>query len=720
MYFDGHCEWIVSRARALMAVFILTAVTKMVASEELFPIPPQLQDNVDFWIKVYAQYSEHEVVIHDAEHLDIIYETVKLRDYFDESISTRIQWRKVEKAKDEYVAILKRLAGLPQPVDPALLNEKEQRVFNLWAGVADADKFSRAAANVRGQKGLRERFKLGLERSGRYLAEIQEVFQRYGLPVELGYLPHVESSFNYKAYSKMGAAGIWQFTRSTGRLFMKIDYSVDERLDPSIATDAAARLLKKNYSELGTWPLAITAYNHGLEGMKRAKAQVRTDDMGVIAENYKSRSFGFASRNFYAEFLAAKHIAENYETYFGTIAFEPAARYHTFEVPDYVTLDVLASKFKLDKETIAQLNPALRPPVIKSNRRIPQGYRLRLPALPDFDASVLYAQMPQAEKHEQQIRDRYYKVQAGDNLSSIARQVGVRVDELMALNDIRDARRLREGQLLELPVAPKEKEMVLLAENVPGSLPTAQAETLGGGLEPAPAPALSPAPALASTHTPSPAQSDQIEPSPLADLIPTSEEADAKAPIPELESETEPVPYGPEPLPEFYQRFSASLAGAAPNPSWSFEVDFEEPQGGWIVVQPEETLGHYAEWLQVPTQRLRMENHLPYGQEIQVGRRLRLVLTRTTAAEFHRRRLEYHRAIQEDFFGSYKLDGLRKYTIQDGDNIWALCQRHLQIPYWLLLRYNKNRELLLLHPGDEIDVPVVVAINKEFADNQTE
>jgi len=718
MYLDRRIRFTLGIARVFSAAFIVKIFVGSLAAQELFPIPPQLQDNVEFWTKVYAQYSETEVVIHDAEYLNIIYETVKLSDYFDENISTRIQWRKVERVKDEYVAILNKLGRLRQPIDPALLSEKELRVYNLWAGVTDADKFSRAAANVRGQKGLRERFKLGLERSGRYMAEIQDVFQRYGLPTELGYLPHVESSFNYKAYSKMGAAGIWQFTRSTGRLFMQVDYSVDERLDPSIATDAAARLLRKNYSELGSWPLAITAYNHGLEGMKRAKTQVGTDDMGIIADKYKSRSFGFASRNFYAEFLAAKQIAQNYETYYGAINFEPAARYHTFEVPDYVTLDILASKFRLDKETIAQLNPALRPPVVKSNRRIPQGYKLRLPALPDFDPSGLYAQMPEAEKHEQQVRDRYYKVQPGDNLGSIARQVGVRVDELMVLNDIRDPRRLREGQLLELPGAAKESEMLLLAENTPVALPTTQTETLGGGLEPAPPPILSPTSTLAPA--PALAQSDQTEPSSLADLIPAREAAKPANPILDSESTTEPAPYGPEPLPEFYERFVASVAASLNNPSWAFEVDFEEPQGEWIVVQPEETLGHYAEWLQVPTQRLRMENHLPFGQEIQVGRRLRLVLTQTTTAEFHRRRLEYHRAIQEDFFGSYKLDGIKKYTIQDGDNIWGLCQRSLQIPYWLLIRYNKNRELLRLHPGDEIDVPVVVAINKELADNQTE
>jgi membrane-bound lytic murein transglycosylase D len=717
MHLDGLYRFSQGKQNFLF-IFLSTlflAVGPMWA-QTTFPVPQQLQDNVEFWTKIYAQYSDDEVVIHDAEHLKIIYETINLGDYFDENISYRIQWRKVEKAKDDYIAILNKLARMSQPIDSTMLNEKERNVYNLWANVTDTDKFSRAVTNIRGQKGLRDRFKLGLERSGRYMDEILDVFRRYDLPQELCYLPHVESSFNYKAYSKMGAAGIWQFTRSTGRLFMKVDYAIDERLDPSIATEAAARLLKKNYNELGSWPLAITAYNHGLDGMKRAKSQVGTDDFGAIFERYRSRSFGFASRNFYAEFLAAKEIAQNYEKYYGSVNFEEPVRYHLFEIPDYITMDALAQKFRIEKATLVQLNPALRNPVVESKRRIPQGYKLKLPYIPDFDPNVLYAQVPKAEKHEDQVLDRYYKVQAGDNLGSISRQVGAQVDELMALNDISDPRRLREGQLLELPTSGRQStESALLAENTIPKTKIPETEILGGGLETVASPAPALAPALAPSQE-SPATSLPVKIT--GNLI--SDNAIANNPeIPSgLEESLVTIPYGPEPPPYFYERLAAALA--TPNNGWAFQVDFEEPQGDWIVVQPDETLGHYADWAQVPTQRLRMINNLPYSQEIQVGRRLQLVFANATPAEFHRRRLEYHRAIQEDFFSNYKLDEIKKYAIQEGDNIWALCARNFEVPYWLLSRFNKNRDLMRLHPGDQIEVPVIAAMTKGAVDSHEE
>ena len=152
-----------------------------------------------------------------------------------------------------------------------------------------------------------------------FLDEIKQIFREHGLPVDLAYLPHVESSFNPDAYSKFGAAGIWQFTRSTGRRFMKVGYVLDERRDPIRATYAAAQLLKENYAKLGSWPLAITAYNHGLSGVRRAVRETGSDDIGEIVRQYKGSRFGFASRNFYAAFLAAADVSRDSERYFGVL-----------------------------------------------------------------------------------------------------------------------------------------------------------------------------------------------------------------------------------------------------------------------------------------------------------------------------------------------------------------------------------------------------------------
>ena len=171
-------------------------------------------------------------------------------------------------------------------------------------------------------------------------------------------LPHVESSFNAAAYSKVGAAGLWQFMRSTGRRFMRIDSAVDERMDPFRATEAAAQLLSYNYRLLGTWPLAMTAYNHGAEGMRRAKEQLGTDDIVRIVREYHSPSFGFASRNYYVSFLAALTVAQNPEKYFGPIKREPEAQFHEVKHAGFVTVSALTHALRIERDELRRLNPA--------------------------------------------------------------------------------------------------------------------------------------------------------------------------------------------------------------------------------------------------------------------------------------------------------------------------------------------------------------------------
>ena len=109
---------------------------------------------------------------------------------------------------------------------------------------------------------------------------------------------------------------MWQFMPETGKKFMRVDTAVDERRDPMASTRAAARLLKENYRLLGNWPLAITAYNHGTEGIFRGIKAVGSDDLVDLIRSYQSPTFGFASKNFYAEFLAVVEIATNSDSYF--------------------------------------------------------------------------------------------------------------------------------------------------------------------------------------------------------------------------------------------------------------------------------------------------------------------------------------------------------------------------------------------------------------------
>ena len=230
------------------------------SDESLMPRPEVVARAVNFWTRVYTEVDTNAGFIHDSRHLDVVYEAIEL----PENASRRTRSRVVEAAKKRYSAILKTLAAGRR----STLDGEAQRVLALWQD--KENELSKAAGRLRFQLGQSNRFQAGITRSGAWTAYIRQRFAAEGLPVELAALPHVESSFNPGARSHVGATGMWQFTRSTGRRYMRIDHVVDERLDPFLATDAAVQLLSHDYQMTGAWPLAITAYNHGAAGMRRA------------------------------------------------------------------------------------------------------------------------------------------------------------------------------------------------------------------------------------------------------------------------------------------------------------------------------------------------------------------------------------------------------------------------------------------------------------------
>ena len=229
---------------------------------------------------------------------------------------------------------------------------------------------------VRVQRGVRERFAEGLARSGRYIEQMQQIFRQEGLPVELTYLPLVESSFNINARSNAGAVGMWQFLKSTGRRFLRVDRHLDERKDPLESTRAAALLLKENYEALGSWPLAVTAYNHGAEGLSRAIAKVGSRELTDLIRRYQSRTWGFASKNFYAEFLAAVEVAKNGEQYFPGLEYHRSYRLEEFELDKATKIGAVLKSTGIGHKDFFELNPAL-----SSNIGIvPVGYKMKIPA----------------------------------------------------------------------------------------------------------------------------------------------------------------------------------------------------------------------------------------------------------------------------------------------------------------------------------------------------
>jgi len=270
-----------------------------------FPRPPALSTNVEFWKRIYTEFGVGDLVLHDRENLAMIYDVVHIT-------GTTNEWRAAEAAKPEIKSLRARykdiLTNLARGVPSEKLGFEGRWVAQVWGCPCTPDLMLRAAMNLRVQQGLREKVEEGMQRARSLLPRILAILRRHNVPQEFAALPLVESSFNPHARSKAGAVGLWQFIRSTGKRYLIITRHRDDRRDPIQATEAAAHLLRHNYEALGSWPLALLAYNHGQEGVLAARAAVGSSAVEEIIARYSGPRFGFASRNFYPEFLAALDI----------------------------------------------------------------------------------------------------------------------------------------------------------------------------------------------------------------------------------------------------------------------------------------------------------------------------------------------------------------------------------------------------------------------------
>ena len=377
-----------------------------ISSSDQFPIDPALQGRVKFWVRVYTKLSTSEGVLHDSKHVDIIYKRLDFTDLSDFTISALEREKTITKRiKAEKKALEDTFKSIhAKQHNPSLLSTEEARIAALLKDVNEPDKYRNPASKkrLRFQLGQRDRFLQGLYYSGRYLPTMERIFKGKGLPVELTRLPFVESSFNLKARSKVGASGIWQFMRSTGKIFMRIDDTMDERNDPIRATSAAADLLQGNYTALGSWPLALTAYNHGRLGMVRAVHAVKSNNIVDIIEHYKSSSFGFASGNFYAEFLAAREIAMHPDRYFDHAEVDRLVEFAEFVMTDYVDLKDISTYSRIPLDVLQELNPGLSDQVLHSSRLVPAGYVLRIPPEDRDRFLARYAEIPGYRKFSAQ------------------------------------------------------------------------------------------------------------------------------------------------------------------------------------------------------------------------------------------------------------------------------------------------------------------------------
>jgi len=419
-----------------------------------FTFPPGLRAEVEFWKNIFARYSKLQVVIHDPAQLDRVYSVLDFRHLAQGGTSQaqidRQVARAVKREKERIAAVLNRLHKRGGRASTA----EERRIADMFRSSTSSRKFQRAASSdrLRSQPGLRERFARGIEVGHRYFPDMERMFREEGVPTEITRLPLVESSFNVDAYSRRRAAGIWQFIPSTGRLFMRIDPVIDERRDPLISSRAAARFLRQNYDKLGTWPLAINAYNHGPAGMARAVRKTGTRDITTIINNYSSRTFKFASRNFYPEFLAALEVEQKHQHYFGPLKLQAPVPFDVVRPAHFIDLDALARCAGVSTDAVVELNRQFSRDLRAGKQRIPKGYATRLPAGTSSAFHQRYATLPANYKfHEQKQLYVVHRVRHGQTLASIARRYGNSVERIRSYNGIRNKHMIRAGQRLRIP-----------------------------------------------------------------------------------------------------------------------------------------------------------------------------------------------------------------------------------------------------------------------------
>ena len=721
-----------------MLQFLLFAPIESLAQDPaLFPRPAELEPAISFWVRVYTEVDTQSGFLHDSQHLDVIYTDMRLNRSAIEARRSQIQ---------EDLRVL--ATG-----ERGQLTASQSEILALWPIDVSNQTLRAAASNVRWQLGQSDRFLGGLQRSGAYRQHINNVIREKGLPAELGVLPHVESSFNPGAFSSASAAGMWQFTRATGQRFMRIDHIVDERMDPYTATSAAMSLLEYNYSVLGTWPLALTAYNHGAGGIARAVRETETTDIEKIVANYKGRSFGFASRNFYAQFLAVNEVERNAAEHFGVVHFNPAPNFREIETDAFIDAEVFASSVGISLEQLRADNRALRPVVWEGNKRIPAGFKIKIREEVAPSGDIL-AMVLADFKFAVQTPDIAYVVERGDSLSVIARRFNTSVTRLASLNQLQSHNRIQIGQRLLLPQDNSQSASVAAVVSQDGSYTVSRGDTVSliaarygvterallsvNGIQdphriypgqqltmPGQGDAGIQLAGINATNTPTPTPTAQtqlaeevlarVEPVgdmpvappveveqltlvrlPPAAVLPDNQQLDT--PVSDEESTAEAL----DPVIDISESNEQLVENLSADPS-----DYTVASNNTVEVQASETLGHFAEWLSIRAWDVRRLNNMAFSDPVIVGKRLTLDFSSVNIAEFELKRREFHSTLQQEFFSNYRIQGVEQYEIKRNDNVGVIARNRYSTPIWLVRQYNPELDFNRIQIGQKIVFPLV-------------
>jgi membrane-bound lytic murein transglycosylase D len=365
-----------------------------------------------------------------------------------------------------------------------------------------------------------------LGRASMYMPMIRQVFAEEGVPSDLAYLAVIESGFRNEAKSRAKAVGMWQFIRSTGRIYgLTGNAWVEERRDPVKATRAAARYLKRLYEITGDWYLAASSYNAGPLTLERAIQNVGTRNFWDLS---RSRWLRTETKNYIPELCAAILVGRNPDRYGLRIAPLTPYAYETVTVSSMTSLTVLARCAGTDAATLKALNPELL-----RGSTPPGTYALRVPPGKALDCLRQLSGMPAGKR----LDFRSYTVKKGDTLANVAKRFKLTPDDLLSANDL-TAKQFKVGKRLLVPPPPPlaledrdiaaGKRATALGDRplpplpaVPGDMGAGNESPATPGLAVPPAMDQTPRPSAATPPTPAanatqPAQTPAVQPVPEA------------------------------------------------------------------------------------------------------------------------------------------------------------------------------------------------------------
>jgi membrane-bound lytic murein transglycosylase D len=709
-----------------------------------FPADEFILDQAKFWFEIYYLVEEDEGLLHDPFHPYLVLRKVKVPP---------TPGRASSKAID---AVLDRLRGELREAaakDSASRTPMERELMAMLPSHWDSIHVELCASRLRFQRGLRNKFRAGVERSYRYLPLIDSVFRARGLPERLKYLPHVESSFYPHAYSKVGAAGMWQFMKSSARQFrMKVGYHVDERRDPIASTRAAAAMLGSNHAKLDSWPLALVAYNHGPGGMARAVRETGTRDLSTIIKSYYSNTFGFASKNFYAEFLAASSIAMKADSLYPGLAKLEPLRFRSLPLPKPVRTRLLCDITGLSASGLEEYNLELRPASFRGNAVLPKGHVIHLPV--DLDVVAIASRLGMSGTALAALKAKYGDAAAVAVGSVSAEAAGGEIaGTAVAMASPAPADKVEAPTSEAVPSESDAGTGGAPGRTAPESpvaaagSPSLGASDEGSGTLPGAASASRPArpkeearaiaaakpqaelrpgrPASAAPSRPAPQEPSALalaEPRPKkpqggqAAALAKAEgpAARAGAPAAAATATAAALVEAERSGPVVDSTFALQVAGldrlAHPmdrfNPA-IYNLEHERKDGHLVIrVGAEETLSHYAEWAMISEGVLRRLNRIRGSRDFRIGRSIRIPIPEDRAREFLAKREEYYRAMEEDFYGSYYVSQTEPLVVAKGKNLWGVMLEK-EIPFWLLQKHNPGKTLGEVRPGDTLHLPLI-------------